>query len=95
MPANLPLRVVNSAVRQANPAEELHVIRDTLPAAAAQAVAPLPADEREAARILGVSPRTVWGLNAAGKLPCVWLAKRVKRYRLSDLQRYVDSLQSK
>jgi hypothetical protein len=75
--------------------ELLHEIRDTLKAiAAAQAVAPKLVGEREAARILGVSERTVWGLNAAGKLRCVWLADRVNRYAVADLEKYVDRLRA-
>lgn len=44
---------------------------------------------REAARVLAVSPRTVWGLTAAGELPCVRI-RRAVRYDVNDLRAFID-----
>ena len=53
-------------------------------------LAPLLVDEREAARLLGVSPRTVWALAASGELSVVRI-KRAKRYDMADLRAYIDA----
>jgi len=42
----------------------------------------------EAARMLRISPRTLWAITAAGDLPAVQIAKRIVRYRSSDLVAY-------
>lgn len=44
--------------------------------------------EREAAKFLRVSPRTVFGLREAGKLVCVKIGRSV-RYRLAELERFI------
>jgi len=49
---------------------------------------PLLVNEREAAQLLGVSPRTVWSLNASGELRSVRIG-RCKRYDLADLLAYI------
>ena len=49
--------------------------------------------EPEAARLLSLSPRTLWGLAERGEVPSIKIG-RAKRYRLSDLQAYVASLGS-
>jgi excisionase family DNA binding protein len=46
-------------------------------------------DTREAARLLSVSPRTLWNLRARGELRCVRLGARKLRYRLSDIRRLI------
>jgi excisionase family DNA binding protein len=47
----------------------------------------------EAAAVLSVSPRTLWGLTNCGKVRCVRLGRSV-RYALPDLERYVDGLRA-
>lgn len=59
----------------------------SLPSPPAQ---PLLVDSRTAARLLSVSPRTVFSMTAAGELPCVRLGRLV-RYALADLERVIDS----
>ena len=44
-------------------------------------------NEKQAAAWLGVSPRTVWALRAAGRLPCVRIGRAV-RYRVEDLSAF-------
>ena len=46
--------------------------------------------ERQAARSLGVSPRTVWGLADRRELPVVWIGK-AKRYHISDIEAFIES----
>lgn len=45
-------------------------------------------DTREAARLLAVSPRTVWSMMARGELPTVRLGRAV-RVRMADLEAFV------
>jgi excisionase family DNA binding protein len=89
MPAE-PLRVLNLPSQQTTPAEALRNVRDTLPQPA-EGFAPLLLDSRQAAKLLHVSERTLWALTDEQKLPCVRLG-RAKRYRLTDVQKFVDSL---
>ena len=49
--------------------------------------------EPEAARIVGVSPRTMFGLAASGKIPYFKIGSR-KLYDVADLQTFVDSLKT-
>src|SRR5262249_26125661 len=77
----------NPALRLAA-ADPVESVRDVLRQPAYQAAAPLLVNEREAARLLRVSPRTVWQLNASGELPCVRLG-RAKRYAVASLQEFV------
>jgi excisionase family DNA binding protein len=86
---------INSPILLAVPTEGLHDIRDPLPTQPAVTPAPLLVDSREAAKLLAVSERTLWGLTAAGKLPCVRLGRRVKRYALSDLEEFVARLRTR
>ena len=44
--------------------------------------------EREAAKFLRVSQRTVFSLREAGKLVCVKIGRSV-RYRLAELERFI------
>ena len=53
--------------------------------------APLLLSQVEAARLLGVTPQTVWRLAKAGRLPRVVLCKR-PYYRRADLEEFVQSL---
>ena len=46
--------------------------------------------ERDAAQWLGVSPRTLWGLRASGKIPFVRIGRSI-RYDLDDLRDFVES----
>jgi excisionase family DNA binding protein len=50
-------------------------------------IRPLLVDERTAARMLGVSPRTVWDLAHRGELRRVLIGRAV-RYRVSDLHEF-------
>ena len=45
---------------------------------------------REAASILGISPRKLWSLTAGGELSAVRIGRAV-RYGLPDLESFVDS----
>ncbi|HQR09584.1 MAG TPA: helix-turn-helix domain-containing protein [Gemmatales bacterium] len=45
---------------------------------------------REAAKLLGISERTLWTLTKQGKVAAAKLGKSV-RYRGEDLRRYVES----
>jgi len=47
-------------------------------------------NERQAARVLGVSPRTLWGLASRGEVPFVRVGKTSKRYDPSDLRAYCE-----
>lgn len=47
-------------------------------------------DERAAAKILGVSPRVLWGLADAGTIPFIRIGTRLKRYDPRDLQDFID-----
>ncbi len=51
--------------------------------------APLLVDEREAARLLSVCPRTVFALAARGELRPVRIGN-AKRYVLSTIHEYID-----
>ena len=46
---------------------------------------------KEAAHMLGISARKLWGLTASGIVPCVWI-DTCKRYVVGDLTRYIDEL---
>lgn len=45
--------------------------------------------EVEAARMLCISPRTLWTMAKAGTIPVVRIG-RVKRYAVDDLKRWVE-----
>jgi excisionase family DNA binding protein len=45
---------------------------------------------REAARVLAVSERTLWGLTRSGQIPCVRIGRSV-RYDPADLRRWIES----
>jgi excisionase family DNA binding protein len=72
---------------------------DHLPAARngtspALAPSPLLLTPAEAARMLAVSPRTLWGLTAAGEVPAVRIGRAV-RYAVADLREYVERLRER
>lgn len=46
-------------------------------------------DERAAAALLGVSPRTLWSLRKAGKIPFVEISPRCIRYSPTVLSAWV------
>ncbi len=54
-------------------------------------IPPLLVDEREAARLLGVSPRTMWQLNHDGVIPEIRVGKGGKRYSVATLRAWVES----
>jgi excisionase family DNA binding protein len=66
-------------------------VKDTLLRHLGDAAAPLLVEAREAARLLSISERTLWGLTASGAVPCVRLG-RAKRYAMQDLTSYVERL---
>ena len=47
-------------------------------------------DERAAAKVLGISPRVLWGLADAGEIPFIRIGPRLKRYDPQDLQEFVE-----
>ncbi len=49
---------------------------------------PLLIDEREAARLLGVCPRTIFSLRRAGKIRAIQIGSSV-RYEVADLRHFV------
>ena len=59
-------------------------------AAAAAIMPPILLDEREAARALGLTPRTLseWRRTGNPQLPYVKMSTRCIRYRLSDLEKF-------
>lgn len=48
-------------------------------------------DERAAAKLLGVSPRVLWGLADSGAIPFIRIGPRLKRYAPEDLGRFIDA----
>jgi excisionase family DNA binding protein len=55
----------------------------------APALAPILVDSREAARLLGISPRTVWNLTATGQSSAVRIGRSV-RYSIDDLRSFAN-----
>jgi excisionase family DNA binding protein len=51
---------------------------------------PLLVSEREAARLLGLGARTVWGLRAAGRLPFIKVGSAI-RYDVADLRAFITA----
>jgi hypothetical protein len=54
-------------------------------------IRPLLVDSATAAKMLAISPRTLWGLSDSGELPAVYVG-RAKRYATRDLVEYVARL---
>lgn len=48
----------------------------------------------EAARLLSISPRTLWSMTASGELPHVRVRRRVL-YAVDDLRRWIDGLKER
>ena len=55
---------------------------------------PLLLTERQVAKALGLSPRTVWGLADRGELPVVWIG-RAKRFDRRDIEAMIDRLKGR
>jgi hypothetical protein len=84
------------AVRLAatDPVEPPRDVQADPPPDPAGALKPLLLDSRAAARLLGISTRSLWSLTARGELLCVRpIGRRTKRYRLVDLVGYAAALQ--
>ncbi|MFM8704933.1 MAG: helix-turn-helix domain-containing protein [Planctomycetia bacterium] len=47
-------------------------------------------DERAAARRLGISPRSMWGLADSGAIPFIRIGPRLKRYDPRDLADFIE-----
>ena len=45
---------------------------------------------RDAARMMGISTRTLWTLTNMGTIPCVRIGRAV-RYSLDDLRAFIDA----
>jgi hypothetical protein len=62
------------------------------------AVAPLLHTHRNAARVLAVSERTLWGLVKSGEIPCLRIPGRGKaraiRYDVRDLLAWIDRVKT-
>lgn len=48
----------------------------------------------DAARLLALSPRTLWALTASGAVPAVRIGRSI-RYSIDDLRAFVDSRKAK
>ena len=51
-------------------------------------LAPLLVDQREAARLLGISPRTVFTLATSGRLPFLRIG-RLKKFAVADIEAFI------
>ena len=51
---------------------------------------PLLLSATEAARMLSISPRTLWTMTATGEMPCVRIRGRVL-YDMHDLRTYIET----
>ena len=47
-------------------------------------------DTNEAARMLSIAPRTLWGLTASGDIPCIRIGRSV-RYDPRDLRVWIEA----
>jgi excisionase family DNA binding protein len=56
-----------------------------------QTVEPMLLTARQAARILSISERTLWGLTKTGDIPAVRFGGRNVRYDPADLRRWIES----
>jgi excisionase family DNA binding protein len=54
------------------------------------APSPILVDCREAARLLSISPRTLWHLTNDGEIPSLKIGKKCVRYRLIDLDAWTQ-----
>ncbi len=53
------------------------------------ASSPILVDSREAARLLSISPRTLWQLTKVGEIPSLKIGRSV-RYRVADLDNWTQ-----
>jgi excisionase family DNA binding protein len=72
--------------------------RSVIPITPATVAGAAPADTLlvtgpQAARLLAVSQRTLWGLTDRGEVPCVRIGRAV-RYAVADLNAYVERLRA-
>ena len=51
---------------------------------------PLLLSANKAARMLSISPRTLWTMTASGEMPCVRIRGRVL-YDVEDLRAYIEA----
>jgi excisionase family DNA binding protein len=51
---------------------------------------PLLLRPQEAAEVLGISSRKLWGMTASGEIPCIRLGRCV-RYSVDDLRLWIDA----
>lgn len=65
----------------------------TLEPASAGDTQALLVDERTAASMLGVAPRTIWSMAASGELPSVRIGRR-KLYAIDTLRRFIAQRES-
>ena len=56
----------------------------------ANPVEPLLVNEHQVARLLSLSPRSVWSLSKNGDLPVVWIGK-AKRYHIRDIEAFIEA----
>lgn len=52
-------------------------------------------EAKDVARLLKMSPRTVWDLTKRGELPAIRLGKRMVRYLLADVRDWIERQRSK
>ncbi|HXG12413.1 MAG TPA: helix-turn-helix domain-containing protein [Gemmataceae bacterium] len=52
---------------------------------------PLLVDVKQLAQMLNVSPATLWRMRAAGQLPQPVHLGRLARWRMADIQKWLDS----
>jgi len=55
-----------------------------------QSIEPLLLTVRQAAKVLTISERTLWGLTKSGDIPAVRFGRRNVRYIRDDLRRWID-----
>jgi excisionase family DNA binding protein len=83
------LGVMQAALRGTRPTEYRTMSTTHTPSAPALLV-----DAREAARLLGVSARTVWTITNRGELPSVRINRRVL-YRVEALSQFAQRMEGK
>ena len=50
---------------------------------------------KEAAKVLAISPRTLWGLTKSGQIPCVRINGWTVRYDPADLNGWIEKQKNK
>jgi len=51
---------------------------------------PLLLNERDAAKFLGISPRTLWKLRKEGRIPAIVISERCIRYAVDQLRQWAS-----